>query len=315
MNQTKWQHLFGPVPSRRLGRSLGIDLVPHKVCSFNCIYCQLGPTTHLTLDRRDYVPLSEIKHELAQWQEQGGEADYLTLSGSGEPTLHSQVEELVDWIKSRFAQPLAVLTNGSLLWQTEMRQALRRVDLLIPSLDAATPEVFQQVNRPHPDLDLERIMEGIAQARWQCRGETWLEIMLVAGVNDSPEELEALREAAALIQPHRIQLNTVVRPPAERRAGAVTAECLERARERLGPKAEIIVPLDLVAGLTESQADHAERVRALLQRRPCTTRDISVALNLHPNEVAKYVAALTSDGEATTSEREGEVYYFCGGGG
>lgn len=315
MNQKEWQHLFGPVPSRRLGRSLGIDLVPHKTCSFNCIYCQLGRTTNLTLDRRNYVPLGEIKRELAQWQAQGGEADYLTLSGSGEPTLHSQVEELVDWIKGHFAQPLAVLTNGSLLWQAAVRQALRGVDLLIPSLDAATPEVFQQVNCPYPDLALGQIIEGIAEARRQCPGETWLEIMLVAGVNDSPEGLEALREAVGCIQPHRIQINTVVRPPAERRAGAVTAERLAEARELLGPTAEVIAPLDLVASLTESQADHSEQVRALLRRRPCTAGDISTALNLHPNEVAKYLAALTSDGEATTSEREGEVYYFYVGGG
>ncbi len=309
MTASTWNHLYGPVPSRRLGRSLGVDLVPSKVCSFDCIYCQLGATTDKTLERRPYINPAEIMDELARWLESEGQADYITFSGLGEPTLNSALGEMLGAANELTQLPVALLTNGSLLWDDDVRAAACAADLLIPSLDAATIPSFERVNRPASSLSIQQIIEGLRLARQQCPGEMWLEVMLVEGCNDSPEDLQALRAAIDRIDPTVVQINTVVRPPAEQSARALSAEALQEAQRILGPKAEIIAPLDAQRVMAAERERSEQEVVELLRRRPCTLDDIAVGLSMHPNEAIKYVVALLDRGAITTAEREGKKFY------
>jgi len=306
-----FSHLFGPVPSRRLGRSLGVDLVPLKTCSYNCNYCQLGPTTTLTTERRPYVAVGDVIAELERWLTTDGVADVITMSGSGEPTLNTELGRVIDWLKDHTAIPVAVLTNGSLLWQPEVRHDLSRADILIPSLDAATETTFRRVNRPVASLELETILTGLDECRRECTGEFWVEIMLVAGFNDNEEDLTALREAVARLDPDRVQLNTVVRPPASGHARRLSPTQLHQAAEWIGHGAEVIAPLPADYGHDRRQQSREEEVVRLLQRRPCTLTDIATGLAIHPNEATKYVQALLDHGEISVLMKDDESYFFA----
>ncbi len=305
-----FKYLFGPVPSRRLGRSLGVDIVPMKTCSLDCIYCQLGRTTNRTVQRMEYVPTEDVLADFHTWFSESGAADYITLSGSGEPTLHSRFGDILRSIQAETYIPIALLTNGTLFWDPQVREAARAADLLIPSLDAATPEGFRKVNRPDPSLDVEAIIEGLATAKRECPGEMWLEVMLVAGVNDNPEDLSALREAIEHIKPDRTQINTPVRPAPGRKAQALGSQRLVRAKEALGPTAEIIAPSELFVQDAHTAAD-VHDIQNLLRRRPCTLDDIARGLGMHPNEVSKYVWALLNEGQISSIERGDAVYYIA----
>jgi len=303
------RYIFGPVPSRRLGRSLGVDPVRLKTCTYDCIYCQLGPTTNLVTQREPYVPAAAIIAELDSWLKRGGTADYITLSGSGEPTLNSELREIIAWAKAHTDVAIAVLTNGSLLWRDDVRADIADADLLIPSLDAVLPGTFARVNRPCAGLEVERVLDGLRAARSAFAGQMWLEVMLVAGVNDSPEDLCTLREAIDLIQPDAVQINTVVRPPAEAAAKPLSAESLQRAKAVLGPGAEIVAPLPADYEGDQTAQVTAEDVVTMLRRRPCTTQDICAGLSIHPNEAAKYIAALLAQSRIAAEQRHGQTYY------
>ncbi len=299
-------HVFGPVPSRRLGRSLGVDLVPFKTCSYDCIYCQLGRTTERTCERREWVPLAPVLAELKQ--KLASRPDYITLSGSGEPTLHSGTGELIGAIKRLTDIPVAVLTNGSLLWQPELRAELAPADLLIPSLDAGDEETFQAINRPDPSLSFEQMLDGLIEMRRETSGQYWLEVFLVAGLNTGESQLTSLIDAARRIGPDRIQLNTAVRPPAEEYARAVTAAELDALAPRFDPPAEVTADFRAVHELPEFAAGRQE-ILTMLQRRPCTTGDIAGALGLHVNEVIKYLEELATEGAIERTSRDGRDYY------
>ncbi len=209
--------IFGPVPSRRLGRSLGIDVIPPKTCSYDCIYCESGPTTHLTIKRQAFFdPDRVIEDLLAYFRDFPESADVLTFSSAGEPTLYEPLGFLIREIKRHFQSlPLVVLTNGSLLRDPAVREALLAADRVVPSLDAVTQDVFQRLNRPHPGLDLATILEGLKAFRQDYRGQFHVEVMLVAGFNDHPDELIKLRPIIDSLRPDQVELNTVVRPPAD----------------------------------------------------------------------------------------------------
>jgi wyosine [tRNA(Phe)-imidazoG37] synthetase (radical SAM superfamily) len=252
-------HLFGPVPSRRLGRSLGLDITPYKTCTFDCVYCQLGRTTNKTVQRREYIAKDSILHELRDFLAEGGaDTDYITFAGSGEPTLHSGIGEMINAIKTLTDIPVAVITNGSLLFREDVRDDLLNADLVLPSLDAATTSVFRAVNQPHESLSVDRIIEGLRMFREVFRGEFWLEVMFVRGVNDGTDEIAALSDAISVIDPDRVQLNTVVRPPCEE-------------EKRIEVRADIL---------------------PLLERRPLTLDQIAGSLGMHRNEAAKYLREL-----------------------
>ena len=300
--------IFGPVPSRRLGFSLGVDVVPLKTCTYNCIYCQLERTTKKTLRRSEYVAAEVILEELRRVLALGQQIDYITFSGSGEPTLNAKIGEMVRKIKEMTSIPVAVLTNGSLLYEREVREALSAADLVIPSLDAVSDEAFQRVNRPHGRLKIGTIVEGLKAFREQLSGQLWLEIMFVKGINDAPEEIMRMRGVIAELRPDKIQLNTVIRPPAEAFAQPLTEEELGAIRERLGGNAEIIASFER-KDQSAYKADVEEALLTLLRRRPVTLSDISEALGVHRNEAVKYLEVLEKSGKIASKIFGGKRYY------
>jgi len=300
------KYLFGPVASRRLGRSLGIDLVPMKTCTYNCIYCQLGPTNCKTVERKEWVPLDAVLEELDQGLR--ADPDYITLSGSGEPTLFSRLDELLSVLKRRTRVPVAVLTNGSLLWQEEVQDQLQKADLVIPSLDAGSEEVFRLVNRPHAEIAFQQMLDGLVTFRRRFRGEMWLEVFLLAAYTTFDDELDRLRRCVERIGPDRVQLNTVTRPPAESFALPVSNERLHAAARIFQPPAEVIPDYSPRGIPTHWQAGR-EEILALLRRRPCSLQDIVAGLGIHPNEAIKHLTALTSEELVGTAQENGRTYY------
>jgi wyosine [tRNA(Phe)-imidazoG37] synthetase (radical SAM superfamily) len=238
------KYIYGPVQSRRLGLSLGLSPIPYKTCSFDCVYCQLGKTKYFTIQPQEYLPIKDILDELKTWlqnnSQEAQKLNYITFSGAGEPTLNIKFQELVSEIKKIISVPIAVITNASLLNSLLVRQALLGVDLLIPSLDAATTDVFQKIDRPHPSIKIEDIIEGLLNLEKEFKGRIWLEVMLVKGINDDLRHIRKLKEVIDKINPDKIQLNSPVRTTAEPNILPVDKDKLEKIKEILGDKAEII---------------------------------------------------------------------------
>ncbi len=284
-----FRYVFGPVPSRRLGRSLGVDLVPFKTCSYDCVYCQLGRTTNKTAERKEWVPveavLDEIKHKLTS------RPDYITLSGSGEPTLHSRLGEIIEHVQAMSDVPVAVLTNGSLLWREDVREELALADVVLPSLDAGNEVLFNAVNRPHPEITFQRLLSGLEQFRREFSGEYWLEVLLLGGHTAPMAHVQEIAECVRRIRPNKVQLNTALRPPAESFAVPVSKACLTELGRLFTPKAEIIAEYhQRKQGYDESASEQA--ILELLRRRPCTEEDICAGLGMKPIQTAKYLASL-----------------------
>ncbi|MFH1596513.1 MAG: radical SAM protein [Pseudomonadota bacterium] len=271
-------HLFGPVPSRRLGLSLGVDLIPRKTCPYNCIYCEVGPTTRPSLKRFPYQAQAIIG-ELAEYLGRPDrQVDFITLTGSGEPTLNLDLGRIIGEIKSMTTTPVAVLTNGALLYLPEVRRELAAADVLLPSLDAAREETFQLINRPLAGFSLAQLLAGLTAFRREYRGQLWLEVLLLKGVNDAEAELTALRRVLAELAPDKVQLNTSVRPVVENWARAPSREEMEAAAAFLGPGVEVIASFKGCArpSAALSDADFVE----MLSRRPMTAADLAKALGL-----------------------------------
>ncbi len=300
--------VFGPVPSRRLGRSMGVDLLPFKTCSLDCLYCQLGCTTNKTIERRAWVEADEVLAQVAAKIEAGARPDYFTLSGSGEPTLHLDIGRIIREIKSRASVPVAVLTNGTMLWDGAVRAALADADLVVPSLDAVDEDSFRKVNHPHPAINFPFYLDGLRKFAEGRSGKMWLEVFILAGINDDDAFVESLRKIVATIPADRVQLNTAIRPPAYREARAASRERLEAIAAMLGSNAEVVASYKDIspdAAMTTTAAEILE----MLKRRPCSLSDLSSGLRADRNIVAKCVGMLAERGEVAAEEREGATYY------
>jgi wyosine [tRNA(Phe)-imidazoG37] synthetase (radical SAM superfamily) len=301
-------HTYGPVPSRRLGFSLGIDIIPFKTCSLDCIYCQIGPTPKKIIYRKEYLSSSEILSQIKKKLSSGQRIDYITFSGSGEPTLNKALGKLIREIRKITSIPVAVLTNSTLLSQKSTREALMDADLVVPSLDAATQEIFVKVNRPHSSLKLEEIIKGLRKFRQEFKGSIWLEIMLVKGVNDSPSHIRKLKEAIAEIKPEKVQLNTVIRPPAEKNARPLNLRELEKINKVFGKNCEIIAEFS-----REAQKSTPENLKgailSLIQRRPVTLADISVSLGKSKNEIIRSLDSLLAEGKIKSVSHKSLKYF------
>ena len=199
------EYLYGPVPSRRLGRSLGVDIVPFKFCSLDCVYCQLGPTTEKTLLRSDFVPLEDVLTELKNKLADGLQADFITIGGSGEPTLNSRLGDIIDGIKKITDIPVAILTNGTLLDKQDVRADCAKADVVLPSLDAGDEQTFQKINRPHSELNVERLISGLCEFRKEYAGQIWLELFFIEGFNTDIEQIAKIKDAVSRIRPDKVQ--------------------------------------------------------------------------------------------------------------
>lgn len=286
------KHIYGPVPSRRLGSSLGVDPVPMKTCCYNCVYCQLGETKLKTLRRKPYIKADNILKELEKTL-RSTKPDFITISGSGEPTLNSQIGKLVRRIKEMTDIPLAVITNGAILG--DMGDEVLDADVILPSLDAADPSSFTRINRPHPYLSINKVVEGLSKFRKEFKGKIWLEVMLVGGINDAEEQLLEIKKAVELIKPDKVQLNLPLRPP----PCDISPGNIKMAEEILG--GEIIVEKSI-----ESSSSTIEET---LSRRPMTAEDISTLLRISKEEVLKMIEILVEEDKVETIRFRGKKFF------
>lgn len=310
MSREDFKYIYGPVPSRRLGRSLGLDLVPFKTCTCDCIYCQLGKTTDRTIERRDYVDAADVLAQLKEKLARGVSCDYISLAGCGEPTLYAPIGELIVRIKQMTDIPVAVITNGTLLHLPELRRDLLPADLVIPSLDAGDAPLFEYVNRPHPDISFEQMVEGLIEFGEMRKNRLWLEVLLVSGVTGLGAEVKKIASWAEKIKPDKIQINTVSRPSHEDFACAVEGGQLKKLAGLFNGEVEILA--DTVS-LTK-QADHVPNatdadILNLLARRPCALEGIVQGLNLHPHDAAKRLDNFLKTGHVAAEKSGRTVFY------
>jgi len=306
--KTRFRYLFGPVPSRRFGRSLGVDLIPHKTCSLDCVFCQLGQTSNKTTIRKEYTPTADVLSEIDNWFASDGRADFITLSGSGEPTLHSKFGKILEYIKTKTDIPSLLLTNGSLLHLPEVREAASVASTIKISLSAWHQASFEWVNRPPPQLNFDQLLEGQKSFRKQYKGQLYLEVFLVPGMNAMPKDVRKIARLAKEIAPDRIQLNTAVRPSSEDFVTPLPRDRMEKLTRLFEPKAEIIA--DYQAPFPERGEAGLEMIVNMLQRRPCTSKQIAAGLGIHLNSVLKYLNTLMQTHPIHTKHVNNKVYYL-----
>jgi len=269
MQKNHYRYLFGPVHSRRLGLSLGVDLLDRRRCSFDCVFCEVGATERLTLERREYVPTAAVIAELQDWLATGGEADVVTLAGSGEPTLHSGFGAVIEAVHAACDLPVALLTNSTLLWDADVRAAAARADIVKVSLSAWDDASLTALNHPAPGLTFAKLLDGLHAFRELYTGPLWVETLLVRGINDAPGQVARIAGLVARLRPEKVQLNTVVRPPAVENAAAVEGAELQRLAALFTPAAEVIAPHGADPDGQCRQAAHiAELVRLKSRREP-----------------------------------------------
>ena len=304
----KYKHLFGPLISRRFGRSLGVDLCPMKTCSYDCIFCQLGRTTKKTIIREEFFPLEEICDEIAHWVKTDGNAEYITLAGSGEPTLYSRFGELIDFIHSKTDVPVLLLSNGSLFWQPEVREAAAKADVVKLSMSAWNQNLFENINRPDLSITFERMIEGEIAFRNEYKGKLILEVFLLLGINAIHTDVLKIAEFANKISPDTIHLNTVTRPAAEDFAYSVNQEELKEFAGLFIPKAEI--PTEISGNPLLNKDINEDIIIDLIQRRPVTLNQLVDTFGvLHPNEIAKITGKLLRNGKIIMKNENNKNYF------
>lgn len=296
MNESAWKTLFGPVLSRRLGLSLGVEMVPTKVCSMNCIYCECGRTTLLTNERKEYTPVELIRSELDRYLQTHPRLDAVTLTGAGEPTLNSGFGTIVQHLKHLYGDYVhVVLTNATPLVDPEVRREMLDLDIVVPSLDAVSETLFRKITRPARSVRVQEVIEALIRFRREYSGKIWLEVFMIGGLNDTPEELERLTEAVERINPDRVHVNALDRPGAESWVKPMSQERLQDIAARIGPRAEVIArPQPTKSG--GDPRSNSEQLRETIRRRPSTLDDLVQSLGLSETEVRRALAELDQKG-------------------
>jgi len=265
------KYVYGPVPSRRLGLSLGISPIPPKYCNYSCIYCQLGRTNHMTNTRQMFFPLEDILKEFDQTCGKGVSFDVVTIVGEGEPTLYKGLGELIRQVKQRTEKPVAVITNGALLYDKEVRKELGEADIVLPTLDAYDEASLKQINRPHGTISFEKVLQGLKEFAAEYSGQLWIELMLIQGVNADEASLEKYKALLEQIPYERLYINTPVRPPAEASVKAISPEEMERAIAVLGGSS---IEFLESAGFHSEEKDDYAAIMALIRRHPMNQFEI-----------------------------------------
>ncbi len=306
-----YKYLFGPVPSRRLGMSLGIDLVPKKVCTLNCVYCEVGETTKLTTDRMEYIKYDKIIDELQQFMSNKPSIDYITFSGSGEPTLNSRIGEVLSFVKQNYPDTkTAILTCGALLSSPQLRSEIIEADVILPSLDAASQSVFEKINRPNSNLNIDTYIKGLIDFRKEYKGEIWLEVFLLKDYNDSLDELDLIKKAILEIKPNIVQLNTLDRPGTVEGLVAMTKNELQNVKDYWDmPNVEIIASAAQRTDVESYNTDIEGTILSTISRRPCTLDDLHQILGIHVNEINKYLGTLELNNKIKSTTLDRGVFY------
>jgi len=308
----KYSHLFGPVNSRRLGTSLGVDMMPHKICTLDCVYCECGNTTVLTTERKEYIDRNEIIGELSHYLSKNPVLDYVTFAGSGEPTLNTALGNCIKFVKDSYPQyKTALLTNGTLFSVPEVRQDAMLCDLVLPSVDAISDNVFYSINRPHQSLDNPCILEGLRQFSQEYQGKLWVEVFIVPGINDNPDELKNFKSALVKINPTRVQLNSLDRPGACDWVKVASPEILQKIAEYLSP-----LPVEIISRnsrdffLKQSISINTEEaIISLLKRRPSTIEELSSVSGLTINILIPLLEKLSTNGQISSESVSGHLFY------
>ncbi len=307
--QSGYKYIFGPVPSRRLGVSLGVDLMVHKTCTLDCVYCECGKTTHLTLNKKQYVRVDEIKKELGRFLANGPKLDHITFSGSGEPTLHSQIGEIISFVKFGYPQyKIALLTNGTLLYQREVVESILDVDIAIVSLDAVSEKTFNKINRPHAELAVARIVEGLISFRERFVNQYWIELFIVPGINDGGNEMKKIQKTLSLIKPDKVQLNTLDRPGTESWVEPAHSDMLAEAKKMLN-NTSIVKNLESVANTDGAESGYDHLIFSTLMRRPCTANDVSRILGACKEDVFRLLEDLVKKGRVEKKKMQRGIFY------
>jgi wyosine [tRNA(Phe)-imidazoG37] synthetase (radical SAM superfamily) len=306
-----YKYLFGPVNSRRLGISLGVDMVTFKTCSLNCVYCECGDTTALSCERKEYVSFDALKQELTDYLAKNPKLDYVTFAGSGEPTLNSCLGRIVDFVKTTFPQyKTALLTNGTLFYDPQVRQDCLNFDLICPSLDAVSDEAFAAVNRPDQALDNRKVIDGLIQFAHEYKGVMWVEVFIVPDINDSASELILFRDTLTKIQPQRVQLNSLDRPGACDWVTPASPQKLAEIARFLAP-----LPVEIISRSGSrphseiTGADLEETVVSLIRRRPSTLEELSVIAGKTINEIYAALDNLKRTDTVETYSVNDKVFY------
>jgi wyosine [tRNA(Phe)-imidazoG37] synthetase (radical SAM superfamily) len=290
------KHVFGPVASRRLGISLGVDIIPYKTCSLDCIYCECGRTTDLTIQRKHYIDPQIVLDEIKEIISREKHIQYITFSGSGEPTLNKDIGKIILGIKAMTSIPIAVLTNGTLLYLKEVRDEIINANVVLPSLDAVTPGIFSRINRPHPELDIHSIIQGLVEFKKDFKGEMWLEVFIAKDINDSDQELANLYRTVKKIQPHRVQLNSLDRPPAVEGIQPADMETLERIQDQWKDlRVEIIKRIRQREEIAAFSFNLENNILNTIKRRPLTIDDLEILTGKNRLEIFKYIDVLEKE--------------------
>ncbi|WP_022670301.1 radical SAM protein [Hippea alviniae] len=299
------EFLFGPVPSRRLGLSLGVNIIPYKTCTYNCVYCEAGKTTKLTVKRESFFEPADIEREFTENVDKMGRIDVVTFSGGGEPTLNKDLGRFIRFVKDKGFK-VAVLTNGSLMFMEDVREDLMSADVVIPSLDAVLESSFIKVNRPHGSLKIERIIDGLVDFCKDFKGEVWLEVLLVRSLNDSKDDLKALSDAIERIKPSKVQVGTVDRPPAESWVEKLSDKEMMDVYVYLS--AHTSVEVELIGGFNKENdafKDDVERaILKLINIRPCSKDELKSIFSLDESRLNEILEKF---------EKEGRVYRYTYG--
>ena len=312
---SQYRFLFGPVRSRRLGRSLGIDLVPFKVCTFDCPYCQVGATVTKTLQRAEYVPMAGVLSEFDDWLARDGRADCLTLAGAGEPTLHSRFGEVLCGIRRRCSIRRVLLSNGSLFQDPQVRAAALNADVVKATLGSWDQESFERVHHPCAGLAFDAFLAGLALMRREFSGEYWIEVFLIGGVNDGDEPVQRIADLVKGLRPDKVHLNTAVRPPWDAAVKPVSEERLRQVAEWFTPMAEVVAAgvggQTQGGGVSAISGDLGGRLLQLIRRHPCSAEEAMVALGAEMDQVSKALEALMARKEIRLEWREGRPYFVA----
>jgi wyosine [tRNA(Phe)-imidazoG37] synthetase (radical SAM superfamily) len=303
-----YQYLFGPVPSRRLGRSLGVDLIPFKTCTMDCVYCQLGETSCEVSERSDYVPMQDVLAELFQWQQKDGQADHITLAGSGEPTLHSHFGDVLQWVKDQTKIPAVLLTNGTMLHFADVRNQAALADKVKVTLSAWDEVSFQQIHRPAQGVTFELLVKGEQAFRHEYLGELSVEVFIIDGINSQVSNVRKIAEVVRSLNPDRIDINTAVRPPADPSVKAASEEHLLALTELFGDKASVTASFKKQG--FEAIEISEDALLALIKRHPATCVQLAEEFNLPADHMFKTLKNLVAAGLLKERLQGGERYFF-----
>lgn len=303
----EFRYIYGPVPSRRLGLSLGVSPIPKKTCNYSCIYCQLGRTDRMTNTRKMFYPVQAILDELDEVIKRNIPFDVVTIVGEGEPTLYLGLGDLLEGIHERTDKPLAVITNGALLYDSQVRQELSRADIVLPTLDAYDATSFAKINRPHGSLQFEEVVEGLEDFSKSFEGQLWIEIMLMSGVNDDDESLKRYAELLEHIRYDKLYVNTPVRPPAESDVMAIDHAKMRHAAELLNG---ISIDLLVSQGFHSEIKDDYQAVLSIIKRHPMNQFEINGFLKSRDNiDSERIFRELRNDPQVTVINYKGYDTY------